>query len=88
MTSGLAGVCGWTLTGGRGRAGLTRLVPGFAHIVGAAAHLLGHVEGQLVLARVVEVAEAHALSHVCRPRGGGRGVKGEEHGGSKPPGFL
>lgn len=57
--------CVRTLTGGRSGTGLTRLVPGFAHVVGAAAHLLGHVEGQLVLTRVVEVAVAHALPHVC-----------------------
>lgn len=54
-----------TLTGSRSWTGLARLVPGFPHVVGTAAHLLGHVEGQLVLARVVEVTVAHALSHVC-----------------------
>jgi len=56
----------WVLLtcGGRG-AGLAGLVPGLAHVVGTATHLLGHVEGQLVLARVVEVAVAHALAHVC-----------------------
>lgn len=54
-----------SLTGSRSWTGLARLVPGFPHVVGAAAHLLGHVEGQLVLTRVVEVAVAHALSHVC-----------------------
>lgn len=53
------------LTGGRSWTGLARLVPGFPHVVGAAAHLLGHVEGQLILTRVVEVTVAHALSHVC-----------------------
>lgn len=53
------------LTGGRGRAGFTGLVPGLAHVVGTAAHLLGHVERQLVLTRVVEVAVTHALPHVC-----------------------
>lgn len=54
-----------TLTGSRSWTGLTRLVPGFSHVVGAAAHLLGHVEGQLVLTRVVEVAVTHTLPHVC-----------------------
>lgn len=58
----------WELTGGRSWTGFTRLVPSFPHVVGAAAHLLGHVEGQLVLTRVVEVAVAHALSHVCHTR--------------------
>lgn len=53
------------LTGGGSRAGLTRLVPGFPHIVGTAAHLLGHVEGKLVLTRVVEVTVTHTLPHVC-----------------------
>lgn len=52
------------LRGDRGRAGFTGLVPGFAHVVGTAAHLLGHVERQLVLTRVVEVAVTHALPHV------------------------
>lgn len=51
-------------SGGRSWTGFTRLVPSFSHVVGTAAHLLGHVEGQLVLTRVVEVAVAHALSHV------------------------
>lgn len=54
-----------SLTGSRSRTGLARLVPGFPYVVGAAAHLLGHVEGQLVLTGVVEVAVAHALPHVC-----------------------
>lgn len=54
-----------SLTGSRSWTGLARLVPGFPYVVGAAAHLLGHVEGQLILTRVVEVAVAHALSHVC-----------------------
>ncbi len=54
-----------TLTGGRRGTGLAGSVPGFAHVIGAAAHLLGHVEGELVLAGVVEVAVAHALSHIC-----------------------
>lgn len=55
----------WPLTCCRRGAGFAGLVPGLAYIVGTAAHLLGHVEGQLVLARVVEVAVAHALPHVC-----------------------
>lgn len=54
-----------SLTGGWGGAGLAGFVPGLAHIVGTAAHLLGHVEVELVLARVVEVAVAHTLPHVC-----------------------
>lgn len=58
-------VCVWTLTGSMRWTGFARLVPGFPYVVGAAAHLLGHVEGQLVLAGVVEVAVAHALPHVC-----------------------
>lgn len=57
-----------TLTGSRSWTGLARFVPGLSNIVGAAAHLLGHVEGQLVLARVVEVAVTHALPHVCITR--------------------
>ena len=67
---------GWALTcGGRG-AGFTGLVPGLAHVVGAAAHLLGHVEGQLVLTGVVEVTVAHTLPHIC-------GGYGERRGGSR-----
>lgn len=54
-----------SLTGSRSWTGLAWLVPGLPHVVGAAAHLLGHVERQLVLTRVVEVAVAHALPHVC-----------------------
>lgn len=57
-----------TLTGSRSWTGLARFVPGLSNIVGAAAHLLGHVEGQLVLACVVEVAVTHALPHVCITR--------------------
>lgn len=52
------------LTAGRRGAGLAGLVPGFADVVGAAAHFLGHVEGKLVLTGVVVVAVAEALSHV------------------------
>ena len=67
---------GWVLTcGGRG-AGFTGLVPGLAHVVGTAAHLLGHVEGQLVLTGVVEVTVAHTLPHVC-------GDTASEAGGQK-----
>lgn len=58
-------VCVCALTGSGSWTGLARLVPGFPYVVGAAAHLLGHVEGQLVLAGVVEVAVADALPHVC-----------------------
>lgn len=65
-----------TLTGGWGRAGLTGFVPSLAHIVGAAAHFLGHVEGELVLARVVEVAVAHTLPHVCHVEHIKQSVKG------------
>lgn len=53
------------LTRGRRGTGLAGSVPGFAHVIGAAAHLLGHVEGELVLAGVVEVAVTHTLSHIC-----------------------
>lgn len=53
------------LTGGRSGTGLTRLVPSFPHVIGAAAHLLGHVEGELVLTSIVEVAVADTLPHVC-----------------------
>lgn len=54
-----------SLTGSRSWTGLTWLVPGFSHVVGTAAHLLGHVEGQLVLTRVVKVTITHTLPHVC-----------------------
>lgn len=57
-----------TLTGCRSRTGLARLVPGFSHIVGTAAHLLGHVEGQLVLTGVIKVTVTHAFPHVCSAR--------------------
>lgn len=57
-----------TLTGSRSWTGLAWLVPGLPHVVGTAAHLLGHVEGQLVLARVVEVTVTHAFPHVCITR--------------------
>lgn len=56
----------WTLTGGWNRTRLTRLVPGFSHIVGTAAHLLCHVEGQLVLTRVIKVMVTHTFPHVCK----------------------
>ena len=73
---------GGTLTcGGRG-AGFTGLVPGLAHVVGAAAHLLGHVEGQLVLTGVVEVTVAHALPHVCGD------TASEERGSKLVPSML
>lgn len=49
---------------GGDRAWFTRLVPGFADIVGAAAHLLGHVGRELVLTRVVVVSVTHALPHI------------------------
>lgn len=53
------------LTGSRGRTRFAWLIPSFAHVVGAAAHLLGHVERQLVFTRVIEVAVANTLPHVC-----------------------
>lgn len=55
-----------TLTGSWSGTGLTRLVPGFSHIVGTAAHLLRHVKGQLVLTRVIKVMVTHAFPHVCK----------------------
>lgn len=58
-----------TLTGSRSRTGLAWLVPGLSNIVGTAAHLLGHVERQLILTRVVEVTVTHTLPHVCITRG-------------------
>lgn len=58
-------LCLFTLTGRGSWTGLTRLVPGFPHVVGAAAHLLRHVEGQLVHTRVVVVSVTHTLPHVC-----------------------
>lgn len=57
-----------TLTGSRSWTGLARFVPGLSNIVGAAAHLLGHVEGQLSITSPVvgvKVPEAVALPHVC-----------------------
>lgn len=47
---------------------LAGFVPGTANVVGAAAHLLGHVEIELAVARLVvgvEVPVAVALPHVC-----------------------
>lgn len=44
-------------------------MPGTANIVGAAAHLFGHVEGQLSVTRLVvgvKVPVAIALPHVCQ----------------------
>lgn len=52
------------LTGSRSWTGFAWLIPGFPHIVGTAAHLFGHVEGQLVLTRVVKVTVTHTLPHV------------------------
>lgn len=52
------------LTAGRCGAGLTWLVPGFANVVGTATHLLGHVEGELILTCVIVVPVAEALPHV------------------------
>lgn len=50
---------------------LTRLVPGFAHIVCAAAHPLGHVERQLVFTRGPIIASvAEAFPHICVGRNG------------------
>lgn len=50
--------------GGGSRAGFTWFVPGFAHIIGTTAHLFGHVEGQLIFTRVIEVTIADTLPHV------------------------
>lgn len=52
------------LRGSRSRTGLAWLVPGFSNIIGTAAHLLGHVEGQLVLTCVIEVTVTHTFPHV------------------------
>lgn len=59
-----------TLTGCRSWTGFTRLVPRFSHVVGTAAHLFGHIEGQLVLTRVIEVTVTNTLSHVCLKKRG------------------
>lgn len=45
-------------------AGLTGSIPGLANVVGTAAHLPGHVKGQLIPTCAVIVPEADALSHV------------------------
>lgn len=51
-------------SGGRSRTGFTGLVPGFAHVIGTAAHLFGHIEGQLIFTRVVEVTVTDTLPHI------------------------
>lgn len=56
------------LTSAGDRALFTRFVPGAANVVGAAAHLLRHVEGELIvtcsIVRII-IPIAQALSHVC-----------------------
>ena len=56
---------GGALTAGRGGTGLAGSVPGLADVVRAAAHLPGHIKGQLIPTRAVIVPEADALPHVC-----------------------
>lgn len=58
----------WNLTSAGHRTLFTRFIPRTADIVGAAAHLFGHVEGQLSIACPVvrvKVPVAVALPHVC-----------------------
>lgn len=50
--------------GGWSRTSFTGLVPGFAHVIGTAAHLFGHVEGQLIFTGVIEVTVTDTLPHV------------------------
>lgn len=50
--------CGWSWTG------FTGLVPRFAHIVGTAAHLFGHVEGQLIFTGVIKITVTDTFPHV------------------------
>lgn len=60
-------VCVCVLTGAGYRTLFTGSVPGPSNVVGAAAHLLGHVEGQLSVTRPVvrvEVPVAETLPHV------------------------
>lgn len=60
-------VCVCVLTGTGYRTLFTGSVPGPSNVVGAAAHLLGHVEGQLSVTRPVvrvEVPVAETLPHV------------------------
>lgn len=68
-TSGVQEARGLTSAGHRTL--LAGFVPGAANVVGAAAHLLGHVEVELAVARHVvgvEVPVAVALPHVCTPQ--------------------
>lgn len=61
-------MCVRHLTGAGDRTLFTGFIPGAADVVGAAAHLLGHVEGQLSITSPVvgvKVPEAVALPHVC-----------------------
>lgn len=60
-------MCVCVLTGAGYRTLFTGSVPGPSNVVGAAAHLLGHVEGQLSVTRPVvrvEVPVAETLPHV------------------------
>lgn len=50
----------------------TRLVPGSPDVVGTATHFLSHVEGELVLTRIVVVPIAKALPHVCEAKVAGQ----------------
>lgn len=52
------------LRGSRSRTGFARLVPGFSNIIGTAAHLFSHVEGELILTCVIEVTVTHTFPHV------------------------
>lgn len=62
---GLQQQLGCALTCSWGRAWLTRFVPGFAHIVCAAAHSLCHIKRQFVLTSGSVIASvAKAFSHV------------------------
>lgn len=61
--------CARSFTGAGHGTLFTGFIPSTANVVGAAAHLFGHVEGQLSVARLVvrvKVPVAVALPHVCR----------------------
>lgn len=61
--------CARSFTGAGHRTLFAGLIPGTANVVGAAAHLFGHVEGQLAVTRLVvrvKVSVAVALPHVCQ----------------------
>lgn len=62
-------------TGAGNRTLFAGFIPGTANVVGAAAHLFGHVEGQLSVTRLVvgvKVPVAIALPHVCQGEKKGR----------------